>query len=76
MACRIWWRSFLEMAPSLSVSYTWNTTGERIGGSEEGWKKLTLNLLLPGVHDMLVAFLGAPEPCQRPHKLTEVHLLH
>ena len=69
------------MAPSLSVSYTWNTTGERIGGSEgggrgEGGKKLTLNLLLPGVHDMLVAFLGAPESCQRLHELTEVHVLH
>ena len=36
MAWRMWCRSSFEMAPSLSVSYTWNTTGE--GGHGRRWE--------------------------------------
>ena len=82
-------KSSLDMAPSLSVSYTWNTTGGRGGERRDDGRRevrgvkgrevrkgLTLNLLVSGIHCVLVTFLRAPEPSQCPHKLAEVHLLH
>ena len=70
------------MAPSLSVSYTWNTTGEAeesvrgTGASEGSEVRLTLNLLVSAVHCVLMALGGSPEPRQSPHKLPKVDPLH